>query len=230
MSSVHFDLKTLLDLKGIKCSDLQANSLEDYMLYILKKNEEVNLTAIKDPDEFKIRMIFDSALPLKLISFDNKKVLDIGTGAGYPGTVIATLSEAKVTMIDSTSKKLDVINDYKGRDYYTVHTRAEKYVLTHRNAFDIVIARAVAELPILLELALPLTKVGGYFVAMKGKEAEAEIEKSKKALIKLHAHIEKTQEVILPTGEKRINILVKKDEETPKKFPREYKEIKANPL
>lgn len=222
--------QTLLAIKGINCGDEEASLLESYMFYILDKNEKVNLTAITDKDEFMSKMLFDSALPLLLTNFNDKKVLDIGTGAGFPGAVINLLSTADVSLLDSTAKKLKVIGGFKNNFFHTINARAEDYALEHRKEYDIVIARAVSSLPILLELAMPLLKVGGYFIAMKGPEAEREIKKSENALKKLNCSIQKVDMHVLPTGDERFNILIKKDKETPKQYPRNYAEIKKNPL
>ena len=224
------EFQTLLAIKGIPIGDTEASALEEYMYYILRKNDEVNLTAITDKDKFLSRMVFDSALPLNLVSFNNKKVLDIGTGAGYPGTVIATLTSADVTMLDSTKKKLKIIEEYPGAEFTTVNARAEEYAKTHRNTYDIVIARAVAELDIIMELAIPMVKKGGYFVAMKGPEYKKELENAKYAFKKLKCELVKTNLEKLPTGENRANLLIKKIDETPNRYPRSYEDIKKNPL
>lgn len=224
------EFQTLLAIKGINCGDEEASLLESYMFYILDKNEKVNLTAITDKNEFMSKMLFDSALPLLLTDFNDKKVLDIGTGAGFPGTVINILSTADVSLLDSTAKKLKVISGFKDNFFHTINARAEDYAKEHRNEYDIVIARAVASLSILLEIAMPLVKVGGYFVAMKGPEASREIKKASNALEKLGCSIVKVDAHILPTGDERFNILIKKDKATSHKYPRIYSEIKKNPL
>ena len=224
------EFQTLLAIKGINCGDEEVSLLESYMFYILDKNEKVNLTAIKDKNEFMSKMLFDSALPLLLTNFNDKKVLDVGTGAGFPGIVINLLSTADVSLLDSTMKKLKVIDGFKNNFFHTVNARAEEYAKTHREEYDIVIARAVSELPVLLELCAPLTKVGGNVIAMKGPEAYNELEKSKNAMKKLGLSVAKVDENILPTGDTRVNILFKKDAPTPKRYPRDYKEIKAKSL
>ena len=224
------EFQTLLAIKGINCGDEEASLLESYMFYILDKNEKVNLTAITDKNEFMSKMLFDSALPLLLTDFNDKKVLDIGTGAGFPGTVINILSTADVSLLDSTAKKLKVISGFKDNFFHTINARAEDYAKDHRNEYDIVIARAVASLSILLEIAIPLVKVGGYFIAMKGPEASREIKKASSALEKLGCSVVKVDSHILPTGDERINILIKKDKATSHKYPRIYSEIKKNPL
>ena len=224
------EFQTLLAIKGINCGDEEASLLESYMFYILEKNEKVNLTAITDKNEFMSKMLFDSALPLLLTNFNDKKVLDLGTGAGFPGIVINLLSTADVSLLDSTKKKLSVISGFKNNFFHTVNARAEDYAKEHRGEYDIVIARAVADLPVLLELSAPLVKLGGNIVAMKGPEAYNEIEKSKNAMKKLGLSVKKVDENILPTGDTRVNILFIKDKETPKRFPRPYTEIKKKPL
>ena len=224
------ELQTLLNIRGINCGDEEASLLESYMFYILDKNQKVNLTAITDKDEFMSKMIFDSALPLLLTNFNDKKVLDIGTGAGFPGVVINLLSTADVSLLDSTAKKLKVISGFKNNFFHTINARAEEYAKTHKEEFDIVIARAVADLSILLEISMPLVKVGGYFIAMKGPEADEEVKKAANAFKKLGCKVVKRDENTLPTGDKRVNLLIQKIKETPKKYPRQYNEIKARPL
>ena len=225
------ELQTFLAIKGINCGDEEASLLESYMFYILSKNRSINLTAINDKDEFMSKMLFDSALPLLLTNFNDKKVLDIGTGAGFPGVVINLLSTADVSLLDSTMKKLKVINGFKDKFFFhTINARAEDYAKEHVEEYDIVIARAVADLSVLLEIAMPLVKVGGYFIAMKGKDAKKEIKKASNAFEKLNCSIAKIDENTLPTGDTRINILIKKDKATPKRYPRAYTEIKKNPL
>ena len=224
------EFQTLLAIKGINCGNEEASLLESYMFYILDKNEKVNLTSITDKDEFMSKMLFDSALPLLLTNFNDKKVLDIGTGAGFPGVVINLLSTADVSLLDATAKKVKVIEGFKNNFFHAIHGRAEEYIKGHRSEYDIVIARAVSELAVLLELAIPFVKVGGYFVAMKGPEAYREIKNAENAMVKLGCSVKKIDENTLPTGDRRINILIKKDRETPKRYPRDYKEIKAHHL
>ena len=224
------ELKELLSQANIEVNDDTLTMLEEYMNHILMMNENINLTAIKDKDEYIEKMIYDSALPLRLLDFNNKKVLDIGTGAGYPGTVIATLTNAEVDLLDSTAKKLKVIEAFPKKKFHTINARSEDYVKEHREEYDIVIARAVSSLPILLELAIPFLKVGGHFIALKGKEALEEIRLSKNALKKLNAEIVKLDEITLPSGETRINILIKKIDKTNTRYPRPYSDIKNKHL
>lgn len=209
--------------------------LESLMEDTLFTNEKFNLTAIKDKEKFRELMLLDSAIPLTLVDFNDKKILDVGTGAGYPGLVLSLLSNGNFTLLDSTKKKIDHINEYVSNNNINnvigVFGRAEEYISNHRNEFDIVIARAVSSLNILLELCIPYLKVGGYFIAMKGRQGKDEIEQSKRALSLLGCKIVSINETELPESkETRINIVIQKEKDTNKKYPRLYKDIVNKPL
>ena len=209
--------------------------LESLMEDTLFTNEKFNLTAIKDKEKFRELMLLDSAIPLTLVDFNDKKILDVGTGAGYPGLVLSLLSTGNFTLLDSTKKKIDHINEYVSNNNINnvigVIGRAEEYISNHRNEFDIVIARAVSSLNILLELCIPYLKVGGYFIAMKGRQGKDEIEQSKRALSLLGCKIVSINEIELPESkETRINIVIQKEKDTNKKYPRLYKDIVNKPL
>ena len=230
--------KTLLEelnKRDISCNEETAIKLEAFMKHILMWNEKFNLTAIKDEEAFMEKMIFDSAIGLTDLDLSNKKVLDIGTGAGFPGVVLYLLNpEMDITLLDSTAKKINLLKDYaneNGYKYQTVVARAEEYAKDHREKYDYVFARAVAPLNILLELALPLLKVGGTFIALKGPGVEQEIEDSQNALKKLNARVGKIIVDELPESlESRNIVYIIKDKETNKKYPRDYKDIKKLPL
>lgn len=219
-----------VELEKLNLDSSKVDKLEEYMLATLKANESFNLTAIKDENKFRELMILDSAYPLKYFDFTNKKVIDIGTGAGYPGMVLATLSKGEFTLLDSTKKKIDFISNYATEhgcfNVNTVVERAENYAKEHREEYDFAVARAVSDLKVLLELVLPLLKVGGYFIALKGLKGMDEIKSSKKMLEKLGGEVYLVDEYELPESrEQRVNIIIKKIKETPKKYPREYSEI-----
>ena len=173
--------KLLLELekRGIKCNEKQAEELVKFMHHVLSWNERFNLTAIKDEESFMEKMIFDSAIALCDLSLSDKKVIDIGTGAGFPGVVLYLLSEnIDLTLLDSTNKKIELLKQYgleNGCAYNCVCARAEEYARDNREKYDYVFARAVAPLNILLELCLPLLKVGGSFIALKGPGLEEEL-------------------------------------------------------
>jgi len=224
-----------LNLRNIPCDELQADQLEKFMRHILSWNEKFNLTAIKDEESFWEKMIFDSAIALTDLDLTDKKVIDVGTGAGFPGVIIYLLNpKMDLTLLDSTGKKIELLKEYakeNGYKYDTVTARAEDYAKVHREQYDYVIARAVAPLVILLELCIPLLKEGGTFIAMKGPNLEEEFAVCKKAFKQLNCHIHKIIEDELPESSMKRNIIyITKDKVTPKKFPREYKDIKKLPL
>ena len=220
-------------IQGLISGDI--SKLESLMEITLSENQKFNLTAIKDEESFRELMIYDSLIPLKYFSFDGKKVLDVGTGAGFPGLPLAICSKGNFTLLDSTAKKINHINNVcKTLDINNVDTvvaRVEDYASSHRETFDYVIARAVAPLNVLIELCLPLVKVGGSFIAMKGSAGLDELKESKKAIDKIGGEVIASYEDTLPeSGEKRILIEIKKIKPTNNKYPRQYSEIKKKPL
>ena len=224
-----------LELRGIKCDEKQALQLEQFMHHILSWNERFNLTAIKDEETFMEKMIFDSAIALMDLDLTNKKIIDIGTGAGFPGMVLYLLNpNTDVTLLDSTNKKIELLKNYgleNGYSYKTVTARAEEYARNNIEKYDYAFARAVAPLNILLEISVPLLKVGGTFIALKGPGLDEELNASKNALNKLNCSIQKVIEDVLPeSGEVRNIIYITKNKSTNKKYPRDYKEIKRIPL
>lgn len=221
--------------RGINCDEKQLNQLWDFMGAVLKANENFNLTAIKDEDAFVEKMIFDSALLLNNQDFAGVDILDIGAGAGFPSVVISILSpKTHIYALDSTNKKVEFIKNYakeNGLNIEGVSARAEDYAQANREKFMVVTARAVASLRILIELAMPLLKVGGVLIAMKGPGFEEEIVEAKGALKKLKCEVDYIYEDQLPESkEARAIVYVKKIGETPKKYPRSFGEIKNNAL
>lgn len=218
----------------IDFSNEQIEKIEKLISLTLEKNEVMNLTSIVDEDEFLIKMILDSLLPLSITFFDDKKVIDVGTGGGFPGLPLAILSKGDFTLIDSTGKKIEHIKEVAKELEINIHAiscRAEDYAKEHREEFDIATARAVAPLNILLEIIVPLLKVGGLFIALKGPTAGKEISICKKALKLLESEIVGTYKFELPnnSGERNI-IVIKKLSKTKKTYPRDYSSIKSKPL
>lgn len=227
--------KEKLEQELIQLGLNNLDSIESLLNDTLLTNEKFNLTAITDKERFRELMILDSLYPLKLIGFDNKKIIDIGTGAGYPGLPLALSSKGEFTLLDSTKKKIDHINEYvKSNNIKNVEgvvDRAEEYAKKHIEEFDIAISRAVAPLNVLLEIILPMVKVGGYFIAMKGLKALDEIKLANRAFKELGCMVENIDEFLLPESrERRYNILIKKIKPTNKKYPRLYSEIVHKPL
>lgn len=220
----------ILELEKLHLDTSKVDLLEEHMKATLKANESFNLTAIKDEEKFRELMIFDSAYPLKYFNFEGKKIIDIGTGAGYPGLVMAALSKGQFTLLDSTNKKVEFLRNFASKTgYFNVNLvcdRAENFARKHREEYDFAVARAVAELPVLIELILPLLKIGGCFIALKGSKGQDELKASKKVLEKLGGEIHLLDKYELPEShEQRVNIIIKKIKETPKKYPREYSDI-----
>ncbi|MBO4855954.1 MAG: 16S rRNA (guanine(527)-N(7))-methyltransferase RsmG [Bacilli bacterium] len=227
-------LQALKDVE-INCSEEQLNLLNVFMKSTLETNEKFNLTAITKDDEFVEKMIYDSALSLYDLDLTNKSIIDVGTGAGFPGMVIKILKpESKVTLLDSTKKKIDYLLDFAKTNNIEVEgvsSRAEDYARNNREKYDFATARAVSQLNILLELIIPMLKVGGSFIALKGQGYEEEINSSKEAFRRLNCRVQKIYEFELPEShEKRAIIHIVKDKETNKKYPRQYTDIKRQPL
>ena len=224
-----------LESREISCNEKQVNLLWDFMHHVLETNEKFNLTAITDEESFVEKMLFDSALLLNNQKFEGIDILDIGSGAGFPSVVVSILSpKAQVIALDSTAKKVNFVKEYAEKNKLnlsTVCARAEDYARENREKYIIVTARAVASLRVLLELAMPMLKVGGHFIAMKGPGFEEEIADAKNAFKKLKCEIDYIYEDQLPESkESRSFIYIKKLEETPKKYPRTFGEIKKLPL
>ena len=227
------ELRYALMMQQLHVDDSTMEKLEALISYTLEANEKFNLTAITNEEEFRELMIYDSLLPMKYVDFNNKKVLDLGTGGGFPGLPLLHCNNMKLTFLDSTAKKINHIEQYllaNNLEAKAVAARAEDYAKKNREKFDIVISRAVSKLNILLELAIPYLKVGGLLLAMKGKNYQAEIDEAKTALNKLDAEIVDLHLDNLAGNEERCLIVIKKNKVTKKKFPRSYSEIKSNPL
>lgn len=197
-------------------------------------NEKINLTAITEREEVYLKHFYDSLTLVKVVNLKEiESFCDIGTGAGFPGIVIKIFyPHIKLTLVDALNKRINfldiVVKTLKLENVTLVHARAEEYALKNREKFDIVTARAVAPLNILLEYSLPLVKVNKYFIAMKGNE---DITQSKNALEILKGKIVKKCEFLLPIeNSQRTIIEIEKTAITPEKYPRRYAEIKKRPL
>jgi len=200
---------------------------EDYMKLLLEWNEKINLTAITEEDDIILKHFVDSLTISKYIK-DGKTLVDVGTGAGFPGVPIKIAREnVKVTLVDSLNKRLlflnDVIEKLQLKEIETLHFRAEEFGQNkkYRESFDIATSRAVANLSTLVEYLLPLVKVGGICICMKGSEVEEELKDSKKAIQILGGEIESIDEFTLPGSDiKRNIVIIKKIDKTPNRYPR----------
>lgn len=231
-------LKTNAEAYGIEISDDLGEKLEVYARLLKEWNDKINLTAITDDEGIAIKHFLDCLLVSKAAQFKSgDKVIDVGTGAGFPGLVIAAaFPEVQVTLLDSTGKKLKAVENIRQemgvQNAEVVHMRAEDAGKKpeFREKYDFATARAVAELRVLLEYTLPFVKVGGKFLSLKGASAVDEIDGAKASLKTLGGKIEGINEFILPGGDKRAIINVKKISHIPPKFPRVSAQIAKKPL
>lgn len=209
--------------------DRYFNELIDY-------NQKINLTAIIEKEEVYIKHFYDSCLASGLIKY-NAKVVDIGTGAGFPGVPLKIVrKDIDLHLVDSLNKRITFLNHLSqilNLKYSTYHSRAEEFCsnIKYRETFDICVSRAVAKLNTLAEYCLPLVRVGGSFIAYKGGEVEEEINESLKAIKILGGEIKEIKKFNLPNNMgSRTLIIIKKNKNTPQKYPRNKNLPKTNPL
>lgn len=223
------NLKEAILEMGLECSDEQVSKLNKYMRGILEWNEKVNLTRITEPEEFLVKHYLDSLVCCRRDEFLNaKKIIDVGTGAGFPGIPLAVMSPDKqFVLMDSLNKRLKIIDelclDAGITNVQTVHARAEELARNkqHREKYDLCVSRAVANMAVLAEYCLPFIKVGGCLMAYKGPEAAEEAEAAEKAIKLLGGEIQEIYEAKLDQYGISHNILiVKKIKNTASKFPR----------
>lgn len=221
---------------NINITDEQLTKLEKYYELLIEENEKINLTNITKREDVYLKHFYDSLTLIKIIDLNKiDSLCDIGTGAGFPGLVIKIVfPNINVTLIDSLNKRIDflnkVIKELELKNIETLHSRIEEYGVKNREKYDLVTARAVASLNVLLEYSIPLVKEDKYFVAMKSN-VEEELKNIDKAIKELDIKLENKIEFKLPIEEsKRTLISFKKLQKTSKKYPRRYAIIKQKPL
>lgn len=205
----------------------EANQFYKYMNLLLEWNEKINLTAITEPDEIILKHFIDSITINKYL-YNANSIMDIGTGAGFPGIPLKILhSELEFTLLDSLNKRIlfleDVCKKINLQKIYCLHARAEELAKNkkYRQQYDVVTSRAVARLSTLLEYMLPFVKIGGKCICMKGANCQEELEEAQKAVEILGGKIEKVEKFVLPESDMERNIIViNKEKETPKQYPR----------
>ena len=224
---------------GLTALDLDpaaAPQLERYAALLLEKNKVMNLTAITAPRDVATLHLLDCAALAAQLDLSGKRVIDVGTGAGFPGMVLAILTpDARFTLLDSLGKRVDFLRetaDAMGlRRVRCVHARAEEFARKHREQFDIATSRAVAQLNVLCELTLPLVKVGGVFLAMKSVESDPELQEARSAIAQLGGAVEDVTDYTIPGTEVTHRVVrIRKERPTPAGFPRAFARIKKAPL
>lgn len=217
---------------GIELDESKLNKLERFYEILIKENKVMNLTRITEKEEVYLKHFYDSLTLVKVINLnENLTLCDVGTGAGFPGIVLKIVfPNLKVTLIDALQKRVNylnrVIEELELKNIVAYHKRSEDFAKENREKFDIVTARAVANLKVLSELTIPLVKVGGYFIAMKGN-VEEELKEAESIIPILGGQIEKIEKFYLPKEEaNRTLVKVHKQKETTKKYPRSIDKIK----
>ena len=225
---------------GIELNDKQLEQFKKYKELLIEWNNVMNLTAITDDYEIILKHFIDCLEIVKYIP-KSSKVIDIGTGAGFPGVVISIYFEDKitVTLLDSLNKRIDFLNEIISKlnlkNIQAIHARAEEYAHKeeYRECYDIAVSRAVAPLNILLEYDTPYIKINGKALLLKGNNLDEEIKKSKNALSILNSRISNIYKYNYSVNDEVYsrNILeITKLKDSPKKYPRNYGKIKKNPL
>jgi len=232
-------LKKAAEEYGISLSETQLQQFDRYQELLVEWNQKMNLTALTEPKDVAIKHMIDSVSVYDEKWFsEGMSVIDVGTGAGFPGLPLKILCPSlKVTLLDSLNKRVKfletVVSELGLSDIVCVHARAEEAARQkqYREKFDVVVSRAVARLPILAEYDLPFVRVGGFFAAMKGAKYEEEAEEAKKAVKLLGGGEPVLREIKLPGLEdKRGIIYIRKEKRTPSVYPRKAGTPEKNPI
>lgn len=213
-----------------------APQLLDFARRLLEKNQVMNLTAITEAKDVATLHLLDCAALLTIADFRGKSVVDVGTGAGFPGMVLRILEpDFDLTLLDSLGKRVDFLKEVQTdlglKNVTCVHARAEEFAAQHREQFDLAASRAVAQLNVLCELTLPLVKVGGQFAAMKSVSTDEEIRQAHSAIAQLGGQLSGVTDYTVPETDVVHRIVsIEKTQHTPKQFPRAFARIKKAPL
>lgn len=227
--------KAMAAAAGFTLSGEQRALLDGYCALLMEANEHVNLTAITDAAQVEQKHLLDSLYAAALPEMRGD-VIDVGTGAGFPGAAIKIYRpELRLTLLDATRKKVSFVAraaEQLDVELLVKHGRAEQLGKTaaNREKYDTAVARAVASLPVLCELCLPLVKPGGYFIAMKSADVDRELELAQEAIAALGGALSRVEKYTLPDGDGRSLVVIEKTVATPEKYPREYKKIVSERL
>ena len=226
-------LSSLLETSKIELNAEQISQLERYGDLLIEWNEKFNLTAITEKEEIYVKHFLDCLI---LTNYQlSGKLADVGTGAGFPAIVLKiACPQLSITMLEPNNKKIsflnEVIRQLDLKDIVAVNQRSEDYAREHYEEFDFVTSRAVASLNILSELCLPLLKVHGHFLAMKGPRGQEELEQAAKGIARLSGVVLNVDSYQLADQQQRLVIDLTKDQPTSRKYPRNYSQIKKKPL
>ena len=226
-------LSSLLETSKIKLNAEQISQLERYGDLLIEWNEKFNLTAITEKEEIYVKHFLDCLI---LTNYQLcGKLADVGTGAGFPAIVLKiACPQLSITMLEPNNKKIsflnEVIRQLDLKDIVAVNQRSEDYAREHYEEFDFVTSRAVASLNILSELCLPLLKVHGHFLAMKGPRGQEELQQAAKGIARLSGVLLRVDSYQLADQQQRLVIDLTKDQPTSRKYPRNYSQIKKKPL
>lgn len=223
-----------LNRLGIELNETLVDRLIRFGEAVLEKNRVMNLTAITDPAQAAGLHLLDSLTLRRVIPLAGKTLLDVGTGAGFPGVPLKIAEPSiRLTLLDSLQKRMNWLETEAlpvlGVEADFLTGRAEDFAAAHREQFDVVTSRAVARLNLLSELCLPYVRVGGYFLAMKGAQAEEELHEATNAIQRLGGAWERT-EVFEIAGALHSVIVIRKLSHTPQQYPRQWSRIKQKPL
>ena len=220
---------------GISVDDKILKCLNTYYKMLIDYNSHTNLTRITDEEDVYLKHFYDSLTLIKAVKLNNQSLLDVGTGAGFPGLVLKIVfPDLKVTLVDSLNKRIiflnNVIEKLNLKGINAIHERIEDYAKDNRESFDIVTSRAVASLPVLSEMCIPLVCERGLFIPMKA-DAKEEINSSQNAIKTLGGVLKNTILFKLPKdGGERTLVVIEKIKKTSVKYPRKFNEIKKKPL
>ena len=221
---------------GIKLSKNQLEQLEEFYELLIDYNEKVNLTRITEKEDVYLKHFYDSLTLIKAIDLNKGLTLcDVGTGAGFPGIVLKIcFPQLKVTLVETLQKRVRFLYLVKEKlnlkDLFICKERAEIFARNNRNKYDVVTSRAMARLNILNEMCIPLVKVNGYFIPMKGS-IEGELEEASNSIKELNSELENIISFTLPVENSIRNlVIIKKIGDNKTKYPRNFNEIKNNPL
>lgn len=235
---INYDfLESELAKIGVKLDEYGCDRFDSYADRLVSWNNHVNLTAITEPDEIVIKHFVDCLHIMNYVTFsEGQTLVDVGCGAGFPGLPLLIANpDLEVTFVDSVRKKLAFIREALNNAGLIARVKNERAEILgrdeeYREQFDYATARAVAPLNVLCEYCLPLVKVGGLFIAMKGSSGTEELAKADKAIKTLGGEVIKTAEFQLSNGDMRTIIIIRKISQTPTKYPRKTKKIDSKPL